>query len=191
MFVRLDRLRRPEDIITRPPEFVNQRAEPPETPNSSSDASNDTLAWSDAAKLVELLQVLLFIRRTGFVRRIAHPPLCILLSCWDELPDVPRNPIEELRRRLPLLAQFVDSVWDRECLEVFGLSAQGRSLSRDLVDEEYLDQGPEQFGYVILPDGKRVNDLTEPVASLLGQTKITEPWERRHQRGATHLRHLS
>jgi hypothetical protein len=58
-------------------------------------------------------------------------------------------------------------MWDAKDVEVFGLSAQGRALSRDRVDEEYVDQGPEQFGYVVLGDGNRVSDLTVPVASLL------------------------
>jgi hypothetical protein len=169
LFIRLDRIRRPEDVTTRPPEHINQHANvsPQSNASSGTTTSSESVSWSDAAKLVELLQVLLFVRHTGVMERATRPPLSILLSCWDELPGASERPAEELRRRLPLLAHFVESMWHAKDVEVFGLSAQGRALSRDRVDEEYVDQGPEQFGYVVLGDGRRVDDLTAPVASLL------------------------
>lgn len=175
LFVRLDRIRRPEDVVTRPPEEVKQLANPLSNGIPSDKTPSDNFLWSDAAKIIELLQVLLFVHRTGFTNRVTHPPLYILLSCWDELPDEPKKPLEELRSRLPLLAQFVEAIWDPGSLAVFGLSAQGRPLSPDRADEEYVDLGPEQFGYVVLPDGQQVEDLTKPVASLLRRAMLTEP----------------
>jgi hypothetical protein len=170
LFVRLDRVRRSNDVITRPPENMDQRTEVLPIEAFGRTKTDEPLPWSEAAKLVELLQVLLFLRRVGFIGRIAEPPLCILLSCWDEFVDEPLTPAEELRCRLPLLANFIESAWDPDSVDIIGLSAQGRPLSGDRIDEEYVDQGPEHFGYVVLPNGQRVADLTRPVARLLRRT---------------------
>ena len=90
--------------------------------------------------------------------------LVVLLTCWDEMEN-PGKPIEELHERLPMLRDFVVTNWKEP--SVLGLSALGRALDQDRPDEEYVSQGSEKFGYVILEDGTRRTDLTLPIRKLL------------------------
>jgi hypothetical protein len=49
---------------------------------------------------------------------------------------------------------------------VYGLSSLGKTLRKDEPDDDYLNSGPEQFGYIVMPDGSRTPDLTAPIADL-------------------------
>lgn len=126
-------------------------------------------AMSDQARIVDFLQWLLFIRRSGTQRRISEPQLLLLLSCWDELPPAERTapPMQVLLARLPMVAAFVQSNWEEGSLHVLGLSALERSLSEVERDKEFVDKGPEAFGYVVLPDGQITPDLTLAISPLL------------------------
>ncbi len=162
LFVRPDRVRRYDDIISRPPESVSQGT------SQHGLRGEDVNRWSDAAALVELLQILIFIRRSGMIDAISEPTLTVVLSCWDELPDAqPSTPSDVLYKRAPLLASFVHAIWKSESLNVIGLSAQGRELSPSAIDEDYVDLGPEHFGYVVLSNGRHSNDLTQPLLTTL------------------------
>ncbi len=122
---------------------------------------------SAQARLIELLQMLLFIRGIGTVTPIAEPALTVLLSCWDELGDAAhQKPGEVMARRLPLVASFLDANWRSERLSVLGVSALEKPLRPDRADEDYISEGPERFGYVVLPDGTHTPDLTAPIAAL-------------------------
>lgn len=159
LFIRSDRLHPQDDVISRLPVTVAQAA---------AQGGDEDPAWSDAATLVELLQVLLFVRGTGFASRVMFPPLTVLLSCWDELGRKPGDrPMDELKRRLPMLANFITGTWGASAIQVLGLSAQGRPLREDVIDEDFVDKGPEHFGFVVLSDGSESHDLTLPIAELL------------------------
>lgn len=127
-------------------------------------------AMSDQARLVDFLQWLMFVRGAGVLSPNTRPRLLMLLSCWDELPVSERNerPLEVMRRRLPMVAAFVEANWAAGSLDVLGMSALERALSEDVQDEEFVNRGPESFGYVVLPDGSSSRDLTLAVAPLLG-----------------------
>ncbi|MGM4881645.1 hypothetical protein [Rhizobium leguminosarum] len=119
---------------------------------------------SDQARLVELLQMLLFAGGlSGLTDRL--PRLGVLLTCWDEAAFKGR-PEEALDARLPLVSAFVRSVWQTPL--IMGLSALERPLSPTARDMDYVAQGPEHFGYVIAPDGTQSNDLTAPIHAMLG-----------------------
>jgi hypothetical protein len=160
LFVRPDQIRLDEDVQSRPPHEVEptREAEPDDGPE-----------WATQAELVELLQMLLFVKGVGTARRTETPPLAVLLSCWDELGDqeARMQPPRLLRARAPLLADFVASVWREDAASVWGLSSQGRALREDEPDEEYIEQGPQSFGYVVPPGGGDSSDLTLPLAYLL------------------------
>jgi len=47
---------------------------------------------------------------------------------------------------------------------VLGLSAQGQPLDEKRPAEEYLNNGPERMGWLVLPDGERDRDLTRLAA---------------------------
>lgn len=118
---------------------------------------------SDQARLVELLQMLIFSHiSTSAQHRL--PRLGVLLTCWDEA--APRQtPRAALAARLPLVSAFVRSNW-RDPL-IMGLSALERPLSPTRGDPEYAIKGPEHFGYVIAADGTKSSDLTLPIHDLL------------------------
>jgi hypothetical protein len=160
--IRPERLRNYDDIFVRPDDAS------PDPPDQE-----QNLQWSDQARLIELVQILLFVRGMGITERVEDPPLTVLLTCWDEiLSDHPAaQPVEELRSRLPLFADFLESNWKEPVLDVLGLSSQGKALSLSEADDEYIDRGPHHFGYVVLPDGTRDNDITLPISRLLARVK--------------------
>ncbi len=159
LFVRPDRIQVRDDILSRPRSDEEGR-------NDLSDSS--TSPWSEQARLIELMQLMLFAKGLGPRARVQAPALTIMLSCWDELngEEGEALPRDVFRARVPLFADFVESVWATDPLSVFGLSSLGKALDVKSSDQAYRDQGPERFGYVILPNGTRSSDLTLPVAAL-------------------------
>ena len=148
----LTRVQRMEDI----PDFASADSQL----TASSENTNTTLPLD--MRLVELLQILSH-ERQRLAAHTERPSLAIALSCWDEITPDPsgRFPAEVLAERMPLLSAFLETNWDDAASAVFGLSAQGRKLVADKPDEEFVDQGPEQMGYLIRPDGTGTDDLTE------------------------------
>lgn len=120
---------------------------------------------SSQARIVELLQMMVHAYQVQ--ASTVPPPLLILMSCWDELKlaqDI--VPAEELGRRFPLVSSYINNRWGNKRVEVFGLSALGTALDIDKANEDFINQGPEQFGYVVTPDGLHTDDLTLPLLRL-------------------------
>lgn len=161
LFIHVESVQPPDDLLTRPVAGGDSGA----TRRGGGD-----WPWGDQSTFVELLQILRHVGKHGSAERIPRPQLALLLSRWDELakPLVERPPSAVLRERLPLVADYVAALWEPDAARVFGLSAQGRPLSADQADDDYLDQGPERQGYVVLPDGTRSDDLSIPVRWLVG-----------------------
>ncbi len=122
------------------------------------------------ARLIELLQMLLFMRGADVVAGRGIPRLAVVLSCWDELPAdlIARGPPDVLRTRMPMLAQFVESVWPANLRSTLGLSALERALDDKVVDEDFRDRGPEAFGYTVLGPNARTPDLCIPLEHIAG-----------------------
>lgn len=122
------------------------------------------------ARLVELLQMLLHARSLQEPRPL--PALIVLLSCWDELGVAEgTKPVDDLEARLPLLSSFISNRWGTSKSAVFGLSALETALSTEKANEEFISRGPEHFGYVIDPDGRRTGDLTLPIVRVAEMAK--------------------
>lgn len=155
--IRLHQTRAGDDIFSKPLK---------ELKGAAGDTRDAQL--SDQARLIELLQMLVYVRGAIRPEPLHNPHLCVLLSCWDEL-DTEEPPPEILQKRLPLVANFIRSTWAEP--SVFGLSALGRPLKAREPDMDYATQGPEQFGYIVLPDGQRSPDLTLPIQVLLADTR--------------------
>jgi hypothetical protein len=157
LIVRLQQLRANDDFLSRPlASLANQPAR--------ESLAEDQIQLSDQARMIELLQMLLFLRREGVSEAEGIPRFCMVLSCWDELGQN-AEPATVLRQQLPMLADFVSSNWKIPI--VVGLSALGRSLDKKVRDEEFVARGSEQFGYVVLPNGEQSSDLTLPIEMLL------------------------
>lgn len=163
LFVRPTALQTRDDIFTRPLHEISEGAGPP--------PSGD---WSSQAWFVELLQIFLHIRRTGVLETARQPFLVIILSCWDEVdPDHQKlGPPALLTKLMPLFADFVKALWVEGSWTVFGLSSLSKPLSdkEGNEDEQYIERGPESFGYVVHPDGTDSPDLTAPLEWLFSQS---------------------
>lgn len=152
LLIRLQQTRIGDDIFSKPLADLRGKS-----------VQNDVVHPSDQARLVELLQMLIF--SYGSTRMHSSVPrLGVLLTCWDEV-RLDERPAVALEQRLPLVSAFVRSNWDNPV--VMGLSALERSLSPTQSDMDYVTHGPEHFGYVIRPDGVRSGDLTLPIHTLL------------------------
>jgi hypothetical protein len=155
VLIRLHSLRSEEDLFSRPLQSF-ATAETQDEPA--------TFEPSDQARTIELLQMLLYLAQFSLDRPLRKPRLTILLSCWDELKTTELPP-DLLAARLPMLWAFVHSNWTSP--SVIGLSALEKALSKTVPDADYATRGPEDFGYVILPNGERSNDITLPIQRLL------------------------
>lgn len=160
LLIHAESVQPPEDLLTRPAVASDSVS----APTVGSD-----WAWSDQSTFIELLQILRFVGGHGSAMRLSHPRLALLLSRWDELskPLASQPPSAVLHERLPLVSDFVSSLWEPTAVQVYGLSAQGRALRADRPNGSYLDRGPEQHGYVVLPDGTRSDDLGVPIHWLV------------------------
>lgn len=121
---------------------------------------------SDQSRTIELLQMLLYLAQLNLDRKLLNPRLTVLLSCWDEL-ETSELPEKLLASTLPLLWSFIQSNW--ELPTVMGLSALEKTLSKIESDQDYAIRGPEDFGYVILPDGTKNSDITLPIQRLMAE----------------------
>lgn len=155
VLIRLHSLRSEEDVFSRPLQSF-----------AVSDTQGEPAAFepSDQARMIELLQMLLYLAQTSLESPLNKPRLTILLSCWDEIQTTELPP-DLLAARLPMLWSFVRSNWISP--NVIGLSALEKALSKTVPDVDYAMRGPEDFGYVVLPDGERSNDITLPIQQLM------------------------
>ena len=151
--IRLQKTRMDDDIFSRPLTSLKESGrEPRKAP------------LSDQARLIELLQMLVYVRSTVDGHMSQLPRLVVLLTCWDEMEN-PGTPFDELHQRLPMVCDFVASNWTD--YSVLGLSALGRDLDKQKADKDYVNQGSETFGYVVLENRACPDDLTLPIRKLL------------------------
>lgn len=155
LLIRLHSLRSEDDLFSRPLQSF-----------AAAESQGEAAAYepSDQARIVELLQMLLYLAQFHLDQPLRRPRLTILLSCWDEL-DTAELPADLLASRLPMLWSFMRSNWISPT--VIGLSALERALSKTDADQEYAIRGPEEFGYVVLPDGVKNTDITLPIQRLM------------------------
>lgn len=160
LFIRLDTIPPLEDITTRGLAYVDDM-------KARTQLDQRSTELSVPAFVVELLQMLLHLKGVAVRPLVAAPRLTVVLSCWDRLGlAAGTKPAEELRRRLPLVAAFLEAGWLPTSWRVCGLSALGQDLDTDTPDEEYADAGPENAGFVVLPSGEQTPDLTHLIRFL-------------------------
>ncbi|MDM4770221.1 hypothetical protein [Solimonas sp. SE-A11] len=153
LLIRLQHTRVSDDIFSRPLQQLG-----------GGGTAQRAAALSDQSRLIELLQMMIYIGAPAVSEQMIRPRLTVLLTCWDEL-KTEELPGSILQQQLPMLTDFIKSTWASP--EVLGLSALERPLHPRDQDPEYAARGPEQFGYVVLPDGQRSTDLTLPIQRLL------------------------
>ena len=114
-----------------------------------------------------MLQMVIWSTRQEAARRLRAPKLGVLLTCWDELNLNDISPQRLLAQRTPLLEQFIRAKWNQDSYFVLGLSSLERPLDAKLCDDDFINRGPESFGYVVRADGSQCDDLTVPLLQML------------------------
>jgi hypothetical protein len=162
LFVRLSDTFLPQDVISR---RILPAAEPA-TGVVVDSGGSPAAELSRQAMLIELLQIFVHLRGLSTTTAVRRPVLGVLLSCFDEVQarEDRRAPIMAFREKLPLLAAFVESVWSSDSCVVLGLSSSGQPLLPDKPNRDFVRQGAERQGYIVLPDGKDDADLTLAVS---------------------------
>lgn len=128
--------------------------------------ANVELEITDQTFFIELLQILLQIKGFNYHLKTSSINLTIVLTCWDEL-NTTEHPQELLKISLPLLFEFIKSNWHEDNFRVYGLSAQGFKLGDQEAKDKYLDDGPENFGYLITPSNSKERDITLLISEIL------------------------
>jgi hypothetical protein len=157
LLIRLTQQARRPDVLNNPVGALAMKAW------NDKDADPDQLPLDMWA--VELLQMLRYARaEIGAVS--TRTRLTLVLSCWDELEDTEgQTPSDLARKHLALLDSYCRVHWSEDEYDVIGLSSQGQALDTTRPSEQFIDKGPEQMGWLVLPDGSKEPDLTL-IASL-------------------------
>jgi GTPase SAR1 family protein len=121
---------------------------------------------SDQSQFIELVQVLMRARGTGMKDLIDTPRLLIALTCWDEL-KTDSTPEEILQQKMPLFTQFIAASWLPGAFNIIGVSAQEFPLKTEKDRDKYLDEMPQNFGYLVLDDNPKEKDLTRLIEKAL------------------------
>lgn len=161
LFIRVDELEVLEDVVNRGlPQF--------EVVKSRSEKASKMII-SNTAFYVELLQILLYVKKIGTKKKIESPRLIVALSCWDKLPkaEQEKQPIQVFKDKLPGLVNYIQETWKDDAFSTIGLSSVGKDLSKDESDIEFIKKGPENFGFIVTPDGKKELDLTLTISLFI------------------------
>lgn len=159
LFIRLNNINKPLDISDVTYSDQNNKY-------SKESVSDTEYKISDQSFFIELLQILLHAKGTDYHKVNNKLKLAVVLTCWDEM-STNDKPYDVLQSQLPLLLDFLESNWDENYLNIVGLSAQGFSLTTPGNKEKYQIEGPEEFGYLVMPDGAQSNDITELIQQAL------------------------
>ena len=162
LFIRIDEVKAIEDVVNRglpDQDILKNRTE-----------KSEPMSLSDTAFYIELLQILLYVKKIAVKQRITNPKLTVALSCWDLLSDENQKklPKDILQNLLPGLLSFIKETWTKEAYKIIGLSSIEKSLSNKDSDLEFVKKGPENLGYMITEAGKKETDLTFTISTFIG-----------------------
>jgi len=162
LFIRLDLMENISDVTTKFYQQIEAEKEIKEKVKNITDLPEDSSAF-----YVELLQSFLSVKRVALSSN-EKPQLTILLSCWDKMKLVKSTkPSMMLKEKMPLLYNFLHSVWQEDQLHIIGLSSLGQDLNKEKADKIFAKKGPENYGYLILPDGDEEIDITQILNSVI------------------------
>ena len=133
-------------------------------PNKSEPAPQQAVSWQPEesgtdVQLVDLLQCIRF----HMGERREQIRLALGVSAWDLVDNA--SPTDWLRRRLPLLQQYLDANSDSIQLRVYGISAQGGAYDKGT--DDLLEKLNPSERIKIVGEDCRPHDVTAPIAWLL------------------------
>ena len=112
---------------------------------------------------VNLVDLLQFLQRQPFQRTVRR--IAVVVSAWDVVCADGLEPVQWLKRELPLLHQFLISNPESFVFQVYGVSAQGGDVKTEHRDELVM-QTPSTRIQCIGPETDP-HDLTSPIAWLM------------------------
>ncbi len=154
LFIRLNLVELPSDITNR---FYSHISRTEETSPTDLDGITD----KSQIFYIELMQILLSANKS----QIDKPFLQIFISCWDEL-TTNEKPEKILNEKMPLFFDFIKNNWGAH-YSVIGIAATGISLESDNPNEDFMLDGPEEHGFIIMGDGKKDTDLTLSLKQII------------------------
>jgi hypothetical protein len=162
LFVHPEELRRSKLI---PPKYAPAEGSEIQMPESSSDAGSQAKAWSPEltptqVQLVEILQFAAMLRSPQKNGRIA-----VIVSAWD-LVKAPMLPSAWLESNAPLLYQYLVTNESRTPFKIYGVSALGGDLQKDLQNLQ-TQTIPTRRIRVVDQALEHHHDLTAPLRFLL------------------------
>lgn len=161
LFVRLDEIANIDDI-------TNNGLPDSETLTERS-KTKPPVKVSDVAFFIELLQILLYLKKTSSFTKINEPKITVVLSCWDLLNQADNTlPSDVLKDKLPMLYHFIANNWKENRFDILGLSSTQKELT-DEPDEDYIENTPINFGYFVNQKGEKEKDLTLLIGTLIGK----------------------
>jgi hypothetical protein len=142
------------------------------SPRDNRQASSGEREWSPESaptqvQLVEFIQFVTHLRSSANHFRIA-----VIVSAWDLVKD-PIPPAAWLESHLPLLSQFLAANSDTTPFQIYGVSALGGDLTKDLA-ALHRENLPGRRVKVVEDARKPHSDLTVPIRFLLSINGVTE-----------------
>jgi len=162
LFIRADQIKETKNFLNV--SYVDDKTPEKDELNAPEKNKIREFEIADDAYYIELLQMLLYIKKLGTLNVIKDVKLTIVLSCWDKLKKKKIVPADLLQEKLPLLLNFISTIWDKSSITILGLSALQQDLDTKTVNEDFMDKGPENNGYVIQENGKKTTNLTEVIS---------------------------
>ncbi len=164
LFINPEKLIEPIRIDQKEPliqEISNSQEE-----ESGSTGSSDALPW-DIEKVptqVQLVELLQFYMNKPYSYRI--PRIAVIISAWDLVQKHRGSPDLWLRKRLPLLSQYLRANKETFSYKVYGVSAQGGDLKKDGERLHKIVKPTERI--MVVGDKCNPHDITAPVKWLMG-----------------------
>lgn len=113
---------------------------------------------------VKVVQLLSDIIRPPFEPRLRR--IALLISAWDLIHNSGVTPNDWLEVNMPLVAQFLKTNRDYFDHQIYGVSAQGVSLSDNSAVDEIANLLASRRIKIVGPESEG-NDLTEPLVWLM------------------------
>lgn len=124
--------------------------------------------WNANSKWIETLQIILHGCNISIHSPNRLPKVAVFLTCYDRYGSTNCTPRQTLINKLPLLDDFLHSVWNDKLISIWGVSSLGKDLDDKGADDLFVDEGAEAQGWVVKPNGEESSDLTLPISWLIG-----------------------
>jgi hypothetical protein len=114
---------------------------------------------------VQLVELLQFHIKSGLSNLMSR--IIVLISAWDLVQNEVSSPVAWLKKRLPLLDQFLLSNNDRIGSKICGISAQGADYTAGMDKDKLLDLAEPTKRIIVVNDENNSGDITSLIRWLI------------------------